>query len=151
MANASDCWAGIQPNKTGPFQVYSRLQEASWGNSSSFDNQQENSQALMNQPGRTKERLFSALHRHLMPNFKASFEAPERRSPRSPGNTYPLHSPLLANVLGVEAGRMPKADQSARGRGATWLTVLPAFDWIDNRCLLVLWVPERRIQNTSWN
>lgn len=47
---------------------------------------------------------------------------------RSPGNTYPLHSSLLANVLGVEAGRMPKVDQSAKGRGAVWLTVLPAFN-----------------------
>lgn len=43
---------------------------------------------------------------------------------------------------------MPRADQSTRGRGAAWLTVLPAFDWIDNRCSLVLCVPERRIQKT---
>ena len=82
----------------------------------------------MKQSGRAKERLFSALHRHLLPNFKASFEAPGRRSAHSLGNTSARQSPLLANVLGVEAGRMPKADQSARGRRAVWLTVLPAFD-----------------------
>lgn len=93
----------------------------------------------------------AALHWHLLPNFKASFEAAERRSTRSPGNTDPLHSPLLANVLWVEAGRMPKADQRARGRGAAWLTVVPTFAWIDNRCSLLLWVPERKIQYTSQN
>lgn len=99
-ANASDC---IQPNKSGPLQV--------WGNSSSFENQAEKQSGPTEAAWQDKS---AALHRHLLPNFKASFEAPERRSARSPGNTYPLHSPLLVNVPGVEAGRTPRADQSAR-------------------------------------
>lgn len=92
----------------------------------------------------------AALHWHLLPNFKASFEAAEWRSTRSPGNTYPLHSPLLANVLWVEAGRMPKTDQRARCRGEAQLTVVPTFAWIDNRCSLLFWVEENPKHQPKW-
>ena len=54
-------------------------------------------------------------------------------SPFSERYLSSLRSLLLANVLRVEAERMPREDQSMRGRGAMQLTVLPVFDWMDNR------------------
>lgn len=51
---------------------------------------------------------------------------------------------LLANACRVQAERMQREDQSARGSGAVLLTVLPVFDCMDNRksCSFIGLAPE---------
>lgn len=63
------------------------------------------------------------------------FSGRHRSSPRSL---------LLANACRVQAERMQREDQSARGSGAMQLTVLPVFDCIDNgkSCSFIGLAPE---------
>lgn len=109
----SDNCVGIPPNKSVRIYLFKTLQDTLWRNQSSFDNQAER-QSGANEAAWQDRR--AAPHWHLLPNFKASFEVPERRSAPSPGNTHPLHSPLLANVLRVEGWENAKSGSKRAGQ-----------------------------------